>query len=101
MAWELNIAVALVIKECSAVTFVLAGLVKDMAIVAASVLVFGEVVILQQVIGFGICLAGIYVWSQLSTSPDSALVQRLLGMFSELPKGERAPILPAGKSEKA
>jgi len=101
MAWVLNIAVALVIKECSAVTFVLAGLVKDMAIVGASVLVFGEVVLLQQVIGFGICLGGIFVWSQLRTGPDSKLVQGLMGMFGELPKGERAPILSAGKSEKA
>jgi len=101
LAWVLNISVSLVIKECSAVTFVLAGLVKDMAIVAASVLVFGEVVLLQQLIGFGICLGGIFIWSQLRTNPDSMFVQSLLGMFGELPKGERTPILPAGKAEKA
>jgi len=101
LAWVLNIAVALVIKECSAVTFVLAGLVKDMAIVAASVLVFGELVVLQQVIGFAICLGGIFVWSQLRVNPDSTFVQGLLGMFGELPKGERSPILTRANSEKA
>lgn len=97
LAFLLNVAVALVIKECSAVTFVLAGLVKDMAIVAACVLVFGEVVVHQQFMGFAICLGGIFCWSYMRARPSSPWVQGFAAALGEVAKDERTPILP-GKS---
>uniref|UniRef100_A0A7S0FXY1 Sugar phosphate transporter domain-containing protein n=1 Tax=Pyrodinium bahamense TaxID=73915 RepID=A0A7S0FXY1_9DINO len=93
LAFALNVSVALVIKECSAVTFVLAGLVKDMAIVAACVLVFGELVLYQQLLGFVICLGGILCWSYMRINPGSAFIQGLLAAVGEAPKDEQAPIL--------
>mmetsp|Transcript_25027 Transcript_25027/g.72066 ORF Transcript_25027/g.72066 Transcript_25027/m.72066 type:complete len:347 (+) Transcript_25027:125-1165(+) len=96
LAFTLNVAVALVIKECSAVTFVLAGLVKDMAIVAVCVLVFGELVVLQQLVGFSICLAGILAWSHMRLRPDAAVARCLRAAVGEAPEEgerERAPLL--------
>uniref|UniRef100_A0A7S2AQF0 Sugar phosphate transporter domain-containing protein n=1 Tax=Alexandrium andersonii TaxID=327968 RepID=A0A7S2AQF0_9DINO len=95
LAFLLNVSVALVIKECSAVTFVLAGLIKDMAIVAASVLLLGEVVVYQQLLGFGLCLAGIFAWSYMRVQPSSPLLRGMLAVLGEVPKDERAPILGA------
>merc|ERR1719210_165511 len=44
VAFALNVLVATVIKECSAVGFVLAGLTKDMAVVIFSAVFFDETV---------------------------------------------------------
>mmetsp|Transcript_15380 Transcript_15380/g.48364 ORF Transcript_15380/g.48364 Transcript_15380/m.48364 type:complete len:344 (-) Transcript_15380:64-1095(-) len=94
LAFTLNVAVALVIKECSAVTFVLAGLVKDMAIVGACVLLLGELVLYQQLMGFAICLGGIFTWSYMRIHPGSALSRGLLSAVGDAPsKDEQAPIL--------
>merc|ERR1719506_1955574 len=57
MAFALNVTIAALIKECSAMAFVLSGIVKDMFIVTVSSIAFGEYVSPQQICGFSITLA--------------------------------------------
>jgi hypothetical protein len=75
MAFALNVTAAVIIKECSAMTFMLTGLVKDMIIVLASAGIFGELVVPQQYLGFVICLTGILFWSHMRMDPDSPAVR--------------------------
>merc|ERR1712032_1267594 len=56
IAFVLNLLVAAVIKECSALGFVLAGLTKDITIVVCSCIAFGEQITPQQAMAFGLTL---------------------------------------------
>merc|ERR1719359_181622 len=100
LAFVLNVTIATLIKECSAMAFVLAGIVKDMFIVTVSSIAFGEYVSPQQICGFSITLAGIFFWSYMRMEPDSNIVvlfERVLGCERRIaPKGanERAPMVP-------
>jgi len=99
VAFILNVIVAVIIKECSAVTFMLTGLVKDMIIVVFSVFFFGELVVRQQMIGFAICLGGILFWSLMRIDPNSSLVRGLqitLGEAEKADKNENTQLLPGG-----
>lgn len=75
LAFLLNVMVAMIIKECNAVSFMLIGLVKDMVIVLASVLLFGELVVREQLYGFAVCLGGILFWSYMRIEPKSPIVR--------------------------
>jgi len=75
LAFLLNVCVAAVIKECSAVGFVLVGVAKDIFIVLFSCFCFGETVTKQQVTAFTITLFGICFWSLMKTMPHHPLVQ--------------------------
>lgn len=77
MAFLLNVLAPMIIKDCSALTFMITGLIKDMVIVLASSVVFGEVVVRQQIIGFIVCLAGILFWSHMRLNPESPSVRGL------------------------
>lgn len=66
----LNILIALVLKECSAMGFIIAGVVKDILIVVASATVMGEMVSSQQYIGFIVALTGCAMWSSMKAAPD-------------------------------
>merc|ERR1719174_2494027 len=70
LAFALNLCIAVLIKECSAMAFILAGLVKDMFIVSLSSALFGDVITLQQLLGFAICLIGIFYWSFMKICPQ-------------------------------
>merc|ERR1719498_1486628 len=52
IAFALNVVIALFIKHASAVSFILAGIVKDAMIVATSALFLNEVISVLQGIGF-------------------------------------------------
>mmetsp|Transcript_72493 Transcript_72493/g.172826 ORF Transcript_72493/g.172826 Transcript_72493/m.172826 type:complete len:371 (-) Transcript_72493:144-1256(-) len=69
LAFILNLTIAAFIKNTSAVGFILAGIVKDAAIVLAGVAFFRETVTAQQMVGFTIQLACIVLWSCLKTFP--------------------------------
>uniref|UniRef100_A0A7S1RFA6 Sugar phosphate transporter domain-containing protein n=1 Tax=Alexandrium catenella TaxID=2925 RepID=A0A7S1RFA6_ALECA len=95
VAFVLNLLVACVVKECSAVGFVLCGIAKDIVIVAVSSLAFGEVVTHKQTAAFVVTLAGIFFWSSMKTHPDSLPLRALeavLGTRRE--KGEESPLMP-------
>jgi len=103
LAFCLNVIVAVVIKECSAITFILTGLVKDILIVLGSVFFLGEVVVRQQLLGFAFCLGGIAFWSHMRIDPDSSLVKGLQVKLGELGQGEKGEMkqLLARKAEMA
>merc|ERR1719410_2991358 len=77
VAFMLNILVATVIKEFSAVGFVLTGLTKDVVIVSLSCVFFGEPITKIQSSAFTITLAGVGMWSLLKIAPDSPPVRLL------------------------
>merc|ERR550514_29620 len=74
LAFALNVTVAMLIKECSAVGFILAGLVKDIFIVSVSAMAFGDIITFQQMVGFTLTLAGIFTWSYIKIAPESPFV---------------------------
>mmetsp|Transcript_122369 Transcript_122369/g.341064 ORF Transcript_122369/g.341064 Transcript_122369/m.341064 type:complete len:356 (+) Transcript_122369:61-1128(+) len=96
VAFCLNVTVAAVIKECSAVGFVLAGLTKDIAIVLFSAIAFREAVTRQQALAFAITIAGVFFWSYMKIYPNAVtvqLIERALGVEPELAPGEKASLL--------
>jgi len=77
LAFLLNVLVATVIKEVSAVGFVLTGLTKDIAIVVLSCALFGDSITRTQALAFFMTLAGVGMWALLKIAPDSQPVQLL------------------------
>jgi len=71
VAFLLNVLVATVIKELSAVGFVLTGLTKDIVIVALSCILFGEPITCTQFLAFVVTLAGVGMWSLMKISPEA------------------------------
>jgi hypothetical protein len=72
-AFALNVAVAVVIRFASGVSFVLAGVVKDVAIVACAALLFGALITPIQIIGFSIAVAGVMFHSVMRSNQDLAM----------------------------
>lgn len=65
LAFALNVTLATVVKRLSALSLVLAGVVKDVAIVASSSLVLGDPISSQQLAGATVALLGLSLWSHL------------------------------------
>eukprot|EP00420_Gonyaulax_spinifera_P038530 CAMPEP_0197873702 /NCGR_PEP_ID=MMETSP1439-20131203/3425_1 /TAXON_ID=66791 /ORGANISM="Gonyaulax spinifera, Strain CCMP409" /LENGTH=348 /DNA_ID=CAMNT_0043492765 /DNA_START=67 /DNA_END=1113 /DNA_ORIENTATION=+ len=86
VAFLLNVLVACVIKECSAVGFVLCGLTKDMVIVIFSAVFFHEQVTSNQAVAFVITILGVFYWSYVKTAPESPLVKGVERMLCMPPK---------------
>jgi len=70
VAFALNVIIALFIKNSSAVAFILAGIVKDCMIVSAGAMFFNEYISIIQVVGFGMQLFGILIWSMTKIYPE-------------------------------
>jgi drug/metabolite transporter (DMT)-like permease len=86
-AFALNVTIAVLIKQTSAMAFILAGVVKDMVIVCASTFLFGDSLAHQQIFGFSVATSGIFVWSYCKVRPNDPLVlsfSHALGMRSAL-----------------
>jgi len=81
VAFSLNFLVASVIKECSAVGFVLCGLCKDIVIVVISSMAFQEEVTRKQSVAFMITLMGILFWSLMKSHPRSLPVRAAEAML--------------------
>jgi len=99
VAFLLNVLVAVVIKEISAVGFVLTGLTKDIFIVVLSCVLFGEPITPMQTSAFCMTLAGVGMWSLMKILPDAPPVRFLkhaLCMPVAL-KSETDPLLPGKK----
>jgi len=76
-AFSLNVTIAVLIKQTSAMTFILAGVVKDMVIVCASTYFFGDSLARQQVVGFTVATTGIFLWSYCKICPNARPVLQL------------------------
>ncbi|KAI1854150.1 hypothetical protein JX265_000553 [Neoarthrinium moseri] len=59
IAFCLNVSVVLLIGKTSAVVLTMAGVLKDILLVVASMVIFGDPVTGQQYFGYGIALAGL------------------------------------------
>jgi len=70
VAFALNVSIALFMKMSSPVSFVLAGIVKDCAIVCVSALLMHEEVSGIQIVGFTLQLCIILLWSLMKRFPD-------------------------------
>jgi len=75
IAFLLNLCIAQVIKETSAVGFMVTGMVKDICIVCFSCLVFHDMITQKQVFAFGVTLSGVFFWSLMKISPGHPLVK--------------------------
>jgi len=71
-AFALNVAVASLIKYASGVSFVLAGVIKDVCIVLVAAIMFGAHITRVQGIGFSIAVIGVGVVSIIRSMPDIA-----------------------------
>merc|ERR1712232_1394898 len=78
----LNVLIVGAVKHSSAVAFILAGLAKDIATITASVVAFGSIVGLSQVLGFLLSLVGILMYKVYRQNLTLFLKLGLLGGFS-------------------
>lgn len=90
LAFILNITVATIIKELSAVTFVLCGLVKDIALVIASAYMFGDAISPMQWGGFLLTIGGIGIWSWMKIQESDAKAKQAQFAGDDL---EKKPLL--------
>ena len=63
IAFCLNVMIAQVIKETSAVGFIITGVVKDIALVVFSSAVFHDSITSKQWLSFSVTLSGVFFWS--------------------------------------
>lgn len=97
LAFLVNVAIAVVIKECSAVALVLSGLVKDVIIVVLSTTVFSDGSISKkQCAGFVVCISGVLTWSITNAYTSWQAKQEEEAAKS---KGELDPLLPKSFDE--
>jgi len=82
ITFSLNVTISLLIKQTSAMGFVLSGIVKDVVIVMASAHIFGTPVQLSQVCGFSVATTGMLFWALMKLQPDSAPVRGLAKVLS-------------------
>ena len=70
VAFTLNVAVVLLISNTSALVLTLAGIVKDILLVALSVTVFGSPVTPLQYAGYVVALLGLNLHKEYKKSPE-------------------------------
>jgi hypothetical protein len=79
LAFALNVSIALFIKNSSAVSMVLAGLLKDCFVVVLSLLTFHESISKMQTVGFACQILGVCVWSLMKQFPEIFEERGILG----------------------
>jgi len=108
IAFCLNVTIAQVIKETSAVGFIITGVVKDIALVVFSSVVFHDLITMKQWLSFTVTLSGVFFWSFMKINPNHPIIgsfEKMLGVgWGPFPgaslgtkKGldETAPLIPA------
>ena len=74
-ALALNIAVVYLIGCASSLVLTLSGVVKDILLVAGSVLIMGSTVTFTQMVGYAIALAGLVVFKLPKETTDKLMLQ--------------------------
>lgn len=106
-AFVLNLCIAWVLKETSAVGFNVTGIVKDVALVFIAAMFFQAPVTGRQAHCFIITLSGVFFWCLMKTSPDHWAVQTLdkalhCGIHKPSPlSSENDPLLEKPKTSTA
>jgi len=77
LAYSLNLLIAQVVRDCGAIGFVISGLVKDICVVIASSIAFGDIITPPQRTGFVVALSGCAVWSILKLRPHGVLARSM------------------------
>ncbi|KAI1330997.1 triose-phosphate transporter family-domain-containing protein [Xylariaceae sp. FL0255] len=90
VAFLLNVSVVLLIGKTSAVVLTMAGVLKDILLVVASMVIFGDPVTAQQYFGYSIALAGL-TYFKLGSEKTQALIADV-----KLTVGEARRSNPAG-----
>jgi len=75
VAFLLNVLIAVTLKRLSALAFVIIGLAKDIVIVYASSVIFGDPISETQRVGFMISLAGMALWAKMKLMEQSEAVK--------------------------
>ncbi|CAK0866628.1 unnamed protein product [Prorocentrum cordatum] len=75
IAFCLNVMIAQVIKETSAVGFIITGVVKDICLVVFSSVFFHDSITANQWLSFSVTLSGVFFWSFMKVFPDHAAVK--------------------------
>jgi hypothetical protein len=83
-AFALNVSVAVVIRFASGVGFVLAGVIKDVAIVACAALIFGALITPLQIIGFSIAVSGVLFHSVIRSNQESVVSHGMIRTFTSV-----------------
>jgi len=96
VAFTLNVSGAFFVKSSSAITFVLAGLAKDLIIVLVDVVVMKESVTKIQATGFCMQMFFLLLWSLLRTFPEK--FDRNANATGKGPPTSLSPCVPASSS---
>jgi len=86
VAFLLNVLVATLIKEISAVGYVLTGIIKDIFLVVLSGVIFSEPITMMQWSTFAMTLGGVGIWSLLKIYPDALIIRLLERMLCMPPR---------------
>lgn len=78
LAALLNISVFVVLTETGAVTYSIAGQVKDWMNILLAIPIFGNVVSPLQLFGYGIAVVHVFYYKRLRTSVEAEKVKRKL-----------------------
>merc|ERR1719428_2331259 len=81
IAFCLNVTIAQVIKETSAVGFIITGVVKDIALVVFSSVFFHDTITSKQWLSFTVTLSGVFFWSFMKVFPDHQVVKHFETML--------------------
>lgn len=94
LAFCLNIAVFVGVAHSSSVIIGVSGLLKDMILVASSVLFFGSPITMQQIFGYGVSIVGLSYYREFRADPQKAsekvcaFVARAAAVLGVVSKGE-------------
>ena len=69
IAFALNISLILVVQYSSSLALTLSGMLKDIMLVASSVIFFGTPIATLQILGYGVALSGILYFKKIRTAP--------------------------------
>jgi len=90
LAFILNVWIALVIKETSAVGFIVTGIVKDIVLVVFSSIIFQDPITGKQWGCFVITISGVFFWSFMKVAPEHPIVKNFDRMLCARPWSEKA-----------
>jgi len=71
LAFSLNVSIALLIKNTSAVSYIFCGVLKDIVAVLVSVVVLHESISPVQCVSFSMQIFAVVVWSLLKSKPEN------------------------------
>mmetsp|Transcript_100126 Transcript_100126/g.258800 ORF Transcript_100126/g.258800 Transcript_100126/m.258800 type:complete len:386 (-) Transcript_100126:103-1260(-) len=98
LAFALNVSIALLIKNTSAVSYIFCGVLKDILAVLVSVVILHESISPMQCVSFSMQILAVVVWSLLKSKPENFENGLLVGVLTTLgiSGGSKQPAAAAG-----